>query len=703
MTYAAASPIIRSKHSAPYFPPQHHRTSRSLGMGKLPVPHSPVRDNQTERSALLPPSPHLSRLCSTIPSIVVPASPSSPVQRVADYATSLAASSVLTSPARAPTASLDSASTTRSAAPSHRADCRKVIIWRHLGCALLQRAFDFAVILLLTVIGPPDSFHLIATYGITVNLTVALLSPSAGAMIDRANRLRAVVFVTVAQNLCVVGCCACFVVLLWGHLPTNSPGWALCVALVHVGGASNVLFQGLSNVILERDWVVVLAAGDDAWLRTITANLKSIDLSCNLVAPFLVSLIQMAGGSGTIACTLSVGNLIMVSLQYTALHRIYHDVPALALKDEGGAGESAIGATLRVDRGTGMEGEDLSTCDREEERNSSDATSSSLSFGCMCRRVGRALHNFFSHAHTYAQQRAFLPGLALAMLYLTVLTFHSTMLAYLLTRGLHVTFIAIAQGGASGMGVLGTLCYQRAAARIGTVKVGVLAVWQQITCLTIAVGALYYPSWQGNHHSINEVSDDAQMAATALGIFMAGIGLSRLGLYAFDVAAAQLFQYLVEEKVRGVVGGFQRTLESMFQLLSYCLVLWRPHPEQFPSLAAISYFQVVAAGLVFTWFACRTPGRIVGLDPERGVRGRNGVNGEHNGSSSSSSGSGKVLDLGGSDALVDSPFAPSHHFEVPSPFPNGFHRLSSSSSSGQGGGGGEAVEGAEEARGRQER
>jgi len=214
-------------------------------------------------------------------------------------------------------------------------------------------------------------------------------------------------------------------------------------------------------------------------------------------------------------------------------------------------------------------------------------------------------------------------------------------------------------------------------------------VWQQVACLTVAVGALFNPSWRGGHRGIENVEDDAQTAATALGVFMAGIALSRLGLYAFDVAAAQLFQYLVEEKVRGVVGGFQRTLESVFELLSYCLVLWRPHPEEFPSLAAISYFQVVAAGLVFTLFACRTHGEIAGLDPERGVGG----NGEH-GSSSSTGGS--VLESGGSGgALVDSPFAPSHLFEVPSPFRSRFRRLASSSSSGRGGGEGEAVEGME--------
>ena len=668
-------------------------------MGKQQVRPPERNGKQTERSALLPSLPHPSPLRSIVPSTVAPASPS-PAQRATDYVTSAAASPAFNSPARAPTASLDApTSDTILPTPSnHRADCRKVILWRHLGCALLQRAWDFAVILLLTVVGPPDSFHLIATYGITVNLTVALLSPSAGAMIDRANRLRAVIFVTAAQNMCVVGCCACFVVLLWGHLPTNSRGWSLCVGLVHVGGACNVLFQGLSNVILERDWVVVLAGGDDAWLRTITANLKSIDLSCNLVAPLLVSLIQIAGGSGTIAWALTAGNLVMVYLQYMALHRIYYDVPALALKDGGEEGGSRSGAAPRGDGETGVEGEEMhsSIHDVDEERNSSNNASSSFSLRCLCRRFGGALRNFFAHAHTYARQRAFLPGLALAMLYLTVLTFHSTMLAYLLTQGLHVSYIALAQGGSSGLGVLGTLCYERAAARIGTIRVGVLAVWQQVACLTVAVGALFYPSWRGGHRGIENVEDDAQTAATALGVFMAGIALSRLGLYAFDVAAAQLFQYLVEEKVRGVVGGFQRTLESVFELLSYCLVLWRPHPDEFPSLAAISYFQVVAAGLVFTLFACRTHGEIAGLDPERGVGG----NGEHGSSSSSSSTGGSVLESGGSGgALVDSPFAPSHLFEVPSPFRNRSRRLSSSSSSGQGEGEGDAVEGLEEVKG----
>lgn len=81
--------------------------------------------------------------------------------------------------------------------------------------------------------------------------------------------------------------------------------------------------------------------------------------------------------------------------------------------------------------------------------------------------------------------------------------------------------------------------------------------------------------------------------------------LSRFGLYSFDVAGAQLQQYLVEEKARAVVGGVQRALESTFELASFVLVLCYPRPAQFPILSAASFLMVLGAALVFTAFACR--------------------------------------------------------------------------------------------------
>ena len=193
---------------------------------------------------------------------------------------------------------------------------------------------------------------------ITINLTIALMSPSLGARMDRTNRLTAMVLVTMTQNLCTVLCAASFLYLLYTgrgkylpslstlggyihtyiytyihtypHLPTNQPSyllivahskalfslhhlnylptylptclptylgpsywdWHLLVAIIHLFGGLNNLLYGIANVLLERDWIIIIADEDGTWLRKMTSNLKATDLSCDLFAPFLVSLLQ---------------------------------------------------------------------------------------------------------------------------------------------------------------------------------------------------------------------------------------------------------------------------------------------------------------------------------------------------------------------------------------------------------------------------
>ena len=77
----------------------------------------------------------------------------------------------------------------------------------------------------------------------------------------------------------------------------------MLVIAVHVFGSLNNLFYGLANIIIERDWVVVIAQEDDAWLRVMTSRLKSIDLSCDLVAPMLVSFLTVFS-YGALAATI---------------------------------------------------------------------------------------------------------------------------------------------------------------------------------------------------------------------------------------------------------------------------------------------------------------------------------------------------------------------------------------------------------------
>lgn len=96
----------------------------------------------------------------------------------------------------------------------------------------------------------------------------------------------------------------------------------------------------------------------------------------------------------------------MIYLQYSALHRIYHHVPELS-KAPFSTSLPAAPPSMDYD-------------------NSSHASGWPAWLS--------ALHGFAGHLREYARQRSFLPGLALAMLYCTVLSFHMTMIAYLMVR-----------------------------------------------------------------------------------------------------------------------------------------------------------------------------------------------------------------------------------------------------------------------------
>ena len=88
-------------------------------------------------------------------------------------------------------------------------------------------------------------------------------------------------------------------------------------------------------------------------------------------------------------------------------------------------------------------------------------------------------------------------------------------------------------------------------------RAGLLALWSQVAFLTLAVLALYAPD--ATHPTtppggVNPKSGGGS-GGDSLGLFVGAVTLSRFGLYMYDVAGAQLFQYLVDEDARAVVGG----------------------------------------------------------------------------------------------------------------------------------------------------
>ena len=195
----------------------------------------------------------------------------------------------------------------------------------------------------------------------------------------------------------------------------------------------------------------------------------------------------------------------MIYLQYTALHEIYHRVPDLRKEEplpvfSPAVEEAWTGATTSAAALAAMEASvQPERLQDASDENDAKGTPSLAKQACV------ALWDFGHHCRIYVRQRSFLPGLALAMLYLTVLSFHMVMLSYLLVRtcvaalrlellarwhpqgcshhrqcrythvrkqmrGLKPVYIALGQGLSSALGVLGTVTYEFLAARIGMVR-----------------------------------------------------------------------------------------------------------------------------------------------------------------------------------------------------------------------------------------
>lgn len=57
---------------------------------------------------------------------------------------------------------------------------------------------------------------------------------------------------------------------------------------------------------------------------------------------------------------------------------------------------------------------------------------------------------------------------------------------------------------------------------------------------------------------------------------------------------------MVDEPDRNVVGGFQRTLEALFELAGFAMVFVLPAPSQFPIQTIISYVMVFSAATLFS-------------------------------------------------------------------------------------------------------
>ncbi|XP_016545958.2 solute carrier family 40 member 2 isoform X3 [Capsicum annuum] len=391
-----------------------------------------------------------------------------------------------------------------------------------------------------------DSLLLTAAYGVVESASTALFGPLIGQWVDRFTYVEVLQLWLLSQNISFVVAGGAVIALLIRAdlISVNLMAFISLVSLINISGAVGVLSTLAGTILIEREWVVVISEGHPPGLLTkMNSIIRRIDLICKLFAPvvtgFIISFVSLTAS----AMTLALWNIISVCLEYWLLTSVYSGIPALR--------ESSL---RRVSRSL-PEHSDLSPAISHEQKSSlhSDEIGFEQSEN-LWRKIIDSISRLpcLSAWKVYLQQDVVLPGLALALLFFTVLSFGTLMTATLEWEGIPAYVIGIARGVSATIGIAATFLYPILESHISTLRTGLWSIWSQWTCLLICVASIW-----------------VHTKFLSAFMLMAGVAVSRLGLWMFDLSVIQQMQDHVPESDRCVVGGVQSSLQSVLELLTY--------------------------------------------------------------------------------------------------------------------------------------
>jgi iron-regulated transporter 1 len=354
--------------------------------------------------------------------------------------------------------------------------------------------------------------------------------------------------IQVGQRLPVVLSCAAFTVLLDAPQWTQSTiGKIVPLTLLSIFGCTEKLSSVLNTVSVERDWTVVIAGTDEARLATMNAQMRRIDLFCKLAGPLAISLIDSVSTRAAILATAAM-SATSVLIEYLAIARVYYAVPALR--------------------------ESKSPAERTEHHHGTTKS---------------RIYSNISVLLRYIRHPAFPPSFALALLYLTVLSFSGQFITYLFTQGLGSATVAALRGLAAIFELSATWLGPWLHARIGAVRAGIWFLNAELIFIALACVALWLPS--GTIPSVATTS-----------ILLAAVISSRTGLWGFDLSAQLIIQDEVEPAMRGTLSSLEASFQNAFEMLAFLSTVIFPRPEDFRFPAAISALAVAIAAIMYACF-----------------------------------------------------------------------------------------------------
>ncbi|KAK6331962.1 hypothetical protein TWF718_002499 [Orbilia javanica] len=479
-----------------------------------------------------------------------------------------------------------------------------------------DRTYEFAAVV-FTVEAFPNTLLPASISGIAQCLAAIAFSPSVGIWADRSpSRLESLKKTILVQRIAVLTACLCWMVLLWSGRDSSSPydvglKWGV-LTLIVVLSCIERLAAGGNVVVMERDWVPTLAPAVGDSLAHLNATMRRIDLVCKVLAPGFVTLLPTG---------FSV-------IKATEKHSVFWSVVVIAVMSLLSPWVEWQSAQRVWKNNTLLQAPKAIDWERAYRRETEDENRGD---------IRQYLREKASGLVRFCKSAVFLPTASISLMYISVLTFSSPMITFLLNAGFTLPVVTTARLFSSILEVSATAVmpwgvktirdrpvkYWRRVNEdeLGLLeeyppdptnidkaeveRVGLWAVWWMTLSLMPAVYGVL-----GLTSTPNTAPAGLPLPYFSIPMLL-GVAFSRIGLWTYDLAYSQLQQTLPPPSLRGEFTGIEQSFVSTAELLQWTLTAILSRPKDFDVLAVISWISVLGAAGCYAWFIRKKRGHLL--------------------------------------------------------------------------------------------
>ncbi|KAL1917170.1 uncharacterized protein VTP21DRAFT_4826 [Calcarisporiella thermophila] len=450
-----------------------------------------------------------------------------------------------------------------------------------------HRIYEFSSALFISHLFP-ETLLPTSLYGFALTLCTIITSKWIGKYIDGKPRLNVVRTCCLLQEFSKVISCLLFA-LLFSPFARNSSFLTHFIFLVILllGCAMRTSFTGMS-IAIDKDWVVVITNSTTVPDNTLIVNAKMrrIDLLGKSLVPFVIAGLSALGKTIVLSLPiLIIWCLATIWIEWVATRKLYEYFPALAIAKSKQASKDigANGIESSIEQSEAAIDEDIPLFYGQV-----DAIETEDSNKCHD-RAGNWWDNTLRDWTMFYSHPVFLSSVSLSMIYVNTLTLNGPLITFLKYHDVTDPTIALVRGFSVLVGVLATYLMPIGVKYLGLLETGISSLLLEFTALFSVLLYLSFASLELNN-------------STNSTVFFAGLIISRLGYWSFELVQLRVLQELVPNYLVGLFSGQQAILCGFFELIHYGLTIIWKNPKTFVIPAITGVSAVAVSCIVYTIF-----------------------------------------------------------------------------------------------------